>query len=96
VNEQEVRVALKDLDRLRKDADNCEDMHTYWAGHDGELVVDSVVKVVRRWRGSKQVHSEVVMSAAEREIFRAWLSNRANSLRVRAESLEATIFGEDK
>ena len=94
MNEQETRVALKDLDRLRKDAANCEDMHTYWAGHDGELVVDSTVKVVRRWRGDKQVHSEIVMSTAQREIFRDWLSNRASSLRQEAEALEQTIFGD--
>jgi len=94
MDEQETRVALKDLDRLRKDAANCEDMHTYWDGSDGELVVDSTVKVVRRWRGDKQVHSEIVMSTAQREIFRDWLSNRASSLRQEAEALEQTIFGD--
>ena len=94
MNEQETRVALKNLDRLRKAAANCEDMHTYWEGSDGELVVDSTVKVIRRWRGDKQVHSEIVMSTAQREIFRDWLSNRASSLRQEAEALEQTIFGD--
>ena len=94
MNEQETRVALKDLDRLRKDAANCEDMHTYWADSDGELVVDSTVKVVRRWRGDKQVHSEIVMSTAQREIFRSWLRNRAGCLRQEVAALENAIFGD--
>ena len=94
MNEQETRVALRDLDRLRKDAANHEDMHTYWAGYDGELVVGSTVKVVRRWRADKQVHSEIVMSTAQREIFRSWLSNRAACLRLKAEALEHAIFGD--
>jgi len=94
MNEQETRVALKNLDRLRKAAANCEDMHTYWEGSDGELVVDSTVKVIRRWRGDKQVHSEIVMSTAQREIFRSWLSNRAACLRQEVEALEHAIFGD--
>ena len=95
MSEQAIRLKLAEIDRLRAEAGTCERMHTHWMGSDNELVEIRPVIVRRRWRPDKQFHSERVMGANERELFRSWLSSRRTQLDAQVEVLTNELNGSE-
>ena len=91
MSESVLRDRLAEIDRLRAEVDLCEEMHTHWMGHDGELVEIRPVTVRRRWRGTETLHSERVMSREEIRVFLTWLSVRASQLRAEANVLSDAL-----
>jgi hypothetical protein len=85
-NESALREALAEIDRIRVKAKIAEEMNAHWLGHDGELVTIKTVVVRRRWR-DKTVHSEIVMSKKERDLFLDWLDAYGKTLRAEADQL---------
>ena len=90
--EPEIRKTLAEVDRLRGEADLCQTMHTYWIGHDGELVAIAPVILRRRWRSPITTHSERIMTRGETRLLIHWLSDRGRSLRKQADELAATLL----
>ena len=91
MSEFKLRETLAEIDRLRKQARVCEDMHTHWMGSDNEMVEVTQSVVRRRYLWNKKVHSELVMSTTERELFRDWLSLRKGQLLMKADALVETL-----
>lgn len=89
--ETDLRDKLARIDALRRDAQIAEQMHSHWMGHNGELVTVTSVIVRRRWRGEKTVHTEIVMTTDEREIFRDFLVQRKRRKTEEANALAATL-----
>lgn len=87
VEEQENRDTLKEIDRLREEAENCRAMHEYWNYNDSNLQVHTDIRVKRIFKGTKDVHSSIKMTKEERDLFRGWLTNRARQLDNEADLL---------
>ena len=91
MSEYETRRLIERIDELRADSTLCTQMALYWGDH--ELVEVEEVTVRRRWRSDKTIHSERVMSAAERNIFRDWLHVRARERADEASALTNQLEG---
>lgn len=91
MNEDDARKTIAKIDDLRQQARAAENMHTHWMGHNGELAIEHDITVKRRWRSDKTIHSEYVMTVAERDLFRTWLAFRASQLRADAGELSQSL-----
>jgi len=91
MSEQSIREKIAEIDEMRERAAVAERMHTHWMMHDGELVEVHEITLRRRWRSPQTTHSEIVLTAEERDLLRDWLSSRAWDLRRRAAEMAAAL-----